>query len=94
MAEELTLTTPITKPSTLGWTVARLDFNWREAIIHVELLGTNGERLEHDYRGTLATNLMVALNKADLTVKSLHRRVLERLLADVVLDGTISGSPE
>ena len=37
---------------------------------------------------------MKALNKADLSVKSLHRRVLERLIADSFLPGLVSGSPE
>ena len=94
MAEKLTRTTPITYPSTTEWRIGRVDLNWTAAIIHIELAGTNGERKEHDYRGPEATSLMLGLNKADLSIKSLHKRVLEKLAADGVLTGSITGIPD
>jgi hypothetical protein len=38
--------------------------------------------------------MMISLNKVNLSVKSLHRRVIEQLINDGKLDGTISGSPD
>ena len=93
MAEELKLTTPVAYPSCIGYCVDRVDLNWRDTVIHIELRGTNNEKLEYEYRGEVATNLMLGLNTANLSVKSLHRRILERLVADGVLDGIVSGSP-
>lgn len=92
--EQFDLTNAITYPSTTNYRVLRLDLNWADAYIHIELRGTNGERFEYAYRGAVATNLMIALNKANLSIKSLHRRVLEQLDADGILDGTISGTPD
>jgi hypothetical protein len=43
---------------------------------------------------TKALNLMIALNKANLTVKSLQRRVLEQLAADGLLAGSVTGTPD
>lgn len=94
MAEQLTLTVVETKPVNTYYRVARLDLNWREAIIHIELTGTNGERKGHTYDGQTATSLMVVLNTANLSVKSLHRRVLERLVADGVILGSVTGTPD
>jgi hypothetical protein len=38
---------------------------------------------------------MIALNKVNLSTKSLHRRIIEQLQADGLLGtGTISGAPD
>ena len=45
------------------------------------------------YKGDTATTLMRALNKADLSVKSLQRRILERLVVDGKLPaGAVTGT--
>jgi len=49
--------------------------------------GTDADR-------TKAHNLMVALNKANLTIKSLQKRILEQLTTDGLLLGTVNGTPE
>ena len=95
MAETLSLTTPEVKTTTTTYyRVVCLVLNWEQAYISIQVRGTNGERRDFTYEGTVATNMMVALNKLDLSVKSLQRRVLERLIADGKLVGTVTGTPD
>ena len=94
MAELLTLAVPVVPPSITTYRVVYLAFDWLNPSITIGLTGANGERFNHSYSGPTATTLMVALNKANLSTISLHRRVIERLVADGVLAGTISGSPD
>jgi hypothetical protein len=37
---------------------------------------------------------MAALNKADLSSNSLQKRVLQKLIDDGVIPGTVSGAPD
>jgi hypothetical protein len=94
--ETLTLTTPVTTAATTttGYKVVlvHLDLEGAEIAIHVR--GTNGERRERRYEGADATAKMVALNKANLTIKSLQRRILELLTADGTLAGVVTGTPD
>jgi hypothetical protein len=96
MSETLTLTTAEITPqiSTTDYRVVRLWLGWDEQLIVIQLRGTNGERREFRYEGQTAIDLMVALNKANLTIKSLQRRLLERLVADGFLAGAVTGAPE
>lgn len=94
MPELLTLTTPVAKPSITDYRVSLLQFDWTGAAILVRLKSNSGEELTHIYSGATATALMVALNKANLTNNSLHRRVIAQLIVDGVVTGTISGSPD
>ena len=95
MAEQLDLTTPVLATGgTSFWKVDSLHLFKDKAVISIILDGDNGERLTLGYTGSEATDLMIALNKADLTIKSLHKRILERLVTDGKLAGTISGLPD
>lgn len=94
MAEQLDLSTPSTPPTLTYWQVVYLELNWVSQSIRIGLLGTNQETAQHNYNGDEATTLMAQLNKADLSIKSLQRRILERMLAEGVLEGTISGTPD
>jgi len=94
MAELLTLTTPVTTPSITTWRVVSLLLDWDAATIAIGLRGSGAERLSHAYTGPNATTMMIALNKANLTSNSLHKRILTQLNADGILAGTISGSPD
>jgi hypothetical protein len=95
MAETLVLTTAeIVSRTTTDYRVVGLLLAREQALILVHVRGTNGERKEFRYDGTVAINLMIALNKADLSVKSLERRILERLSADGKLVGAVTGSPD
>lgn len=95
MAERIDLTTPFQPdPSSASdLVVAKIVLDWEGAGI-VITLKKNGVRKEVSYNGATATTLMNQLNTANLSTKSLHRRLLERLIADGHLSGTISGSPD
>lgn len=93
--EQLDLTTPLTTPNVTYYRVTRVYMDFPAAFIKIDLVDTNSRELTHTYTNSTATTFMVALNKANLSVKSLHRRIIERLQADGVLPaGTISGSPD
>lgn len=94
MAEQLDLTTPETKPTNSFYKVERISFDWPAKIISISLVGQNGEAKSHSYTGTTAQTLMIALNKVDLSVLSLHKRILNRLITDGVISGTVSGVPD
>jgi hypothetical protein len=74
----------------------------REAEVRVTFREVNGlgfvsggRSLECRYEGDIAETLVVGLNKANLPVKSLERRVTERCQLDGKLGaGTISGVPQ
>lgn len=96
MSERVDLTVPDqTEPGTTHYSVASLFLSWEAKSITIVLLGENNERKQVVYDdNTGATALMNGLNKADLSVKSLHKRIMERLLSDGHLAGTISGTPD
>ena len=94
MAEQLDLTTPVTTPDITSWRVVYLELNWAAQSIRIGLLGTNGETSHHNYNGEVAETMMINLNKVNLSTTSLQRRILERLLADGLLVGSISGTPD
>ena len=96
--EQLDLTTPIVQPTITQYTVDQLVLSWSQGIVRIDVLNTlTGDRKSFLYhRNTTPTGqtLMRALNKADLSVKSLQRRILERLALDGHLVGTVSGTPD
>lgn len=103
MPETLTLTSPIipTAPSITGYSVRSIYLGRSEGVIRVEVEDNNKHRTTAVYAdtvtppSTVATDLMNALNKANLTTKSLQRRILEQLAADGKLGaGAVSGTPE
>lgn len=96
MAEQVDLTTAIT--NTL-WKVGGLNINTgqhtaSQASLSVTLYGANGEIKTHGFTGLQAWNLIKQLNTANLTVTSLEKRILNKLITDGVIAGTISGLPE
>lgn len=95
MAEKIDLTTPF-KPDpreAADLSVAKLVLDFAGQGIHITL-SKNGVKKEVSYNGAEATTLMIALNKANLSTKSLQRRILERIIADNQLSGVVSGSPD
>lgn len=94
MAEQLNLTTPIVPPTITNYRVVLLELNWKSAFIGIGMEGPNGETFRYSYSGVTATNLMIALNKANLSTTSLQKRILNQLLADGVVVGTVSGTPD
>jgi hypothetical protein len=106
VAEDLVLAAPEVVPqiTTATYRLVGLFLDWERTTIIIRLRGANGETKSFTYGGndpstsqaakTKALNLMTALNTANLTIKSLQRRVLEQLIADGLLLGTIAGTPD
>ena len=95
MAEQLDLASPAqSAPGTVIWKPILVHLNWEQKTIKIGFRGDNGEYTSIGYEDTEAINLMIALNKADLSTKSLHRRIMEKVVADGKLSGTISGTPD
>jgi glycine cleavage system pyridoxal-binding protein P len=94
MAEQLDLTTPLVPPTRTTYTVIRLLLDWNASVISITVRGSDGLDTVAEYTGATAVTLMNQLNKVDLGVKSLQRRILERLVTDAKLPtGTVSGTP-
>lgn len=105
--ERLTLETPIAK-ATVAWRVRTLTLERglqhdaegevvndpTGSFIEVLLIGEDGERKQHRWRGADADAMIVALNKANLSTTSLTKRIFNRLIADGVIAGTVAGTPE
>lgn len=95
MAEQLDLTTPIAKPSVAAYTIASLFLDWLGSRIVISIIGSDGTGFVAEYSGAAAVTLMTALNSANLSVKSLYRRILEKLVLDGKLPaGSVSGTPQ
>jgi len=94
MPELLTLSTPITRPSRTGYTILFLSLDWQNAAIAIRVQGSDGVEESFGYAGNEATALMTVLNSANLSTKSLYKRVIEKLQADGHLPaGSVTGSP-
>jgi len=95
MAETFTLDTPVKGKTVSEMTVDEVNMKWGAAILAIVLLDNLGRVTHHRYIGDEACAKMKALNKANLSTKSLHRRVLEMLVADGRIDaGTITGTSD
>ena len=98
MAERIVLTAPVVTTRTLdGYTLAELNLRrWPSPLIVVRVMGPNGEMQSITYDGTTATTLMTALNKANLSTRSLTARVFDRLVADYpqLFTGTVDATPD
>ena len=80
---------------TMTYKIVRIVFDWEHGRFAIMLKGANGARKEVVYgQNTGARDLMRSLNRANFTTKSLHRRLMEKLLADGHLVGSISGVPD
>lgn len=77
------------------YSIAALILEWDAKQIIIRLKGSDGSYVTHDYNESEgAVALMTSLNKANLATKSLHRRVMEKLIADGKIVGSISGTPD
>jgi len=92
--EQIDLTAPEIKPTNNYYRINKLYFIWDTSHILIELIGQNGEEKEFSYSGIEAQNMMIALNKMDLSVKSLHRRIMEKLISDGLIGGVIAGTAD
>jgi hypothetical protein len=94
--EQLDLTTPITTTRT-SYRVSKFHLDgWQDPtpVIVVGVIGSDGFEQEFEYRGTQAAERLSVLNTANLTTRSLEKRLLEVLVNDGKLPpGTVSGTP-
>ena len=95
MAEQINLTTPISEPSTTFYKVMSLNCDWENARVNIYLKDTVSNKRQHfEYVGTVAADLMVLMSKKNFATTSMQRVILNKLIADGYLAGTISGSPD
>lgn len=96
MAEAIQLTTPITRPAAdlTTYTIRGLWLDWGHLSIVIHLRGTNGEPKEVRYDGAVAETMMRNLNTANLSTRSLKARIMDRLVQDDNIIGTVTGSPD
>ena len=74
--------------------ITKIVLDWQGSTIEVHLKDDQDTPSVVTYAGATATNLMIILNTANLSVKSLHKRVIEKLMLDGKLpSGDITGSP-
>ena len=89
--ERATLTVPVVATNS-EYRVSRLLLDWDNAAITIYLKGSNGEDKACSYSGPVATTMMVGLNKANLSTRSLNQRIFDRLIADACIAATVTGS--
>ena len=99
MSESLSLTSAITPtgPTVASYGIWSLYLGRGEGRIVVVVTDNNATRTTCAYEDTpgnpVATNLMVALNKANLTTASLQKRVLQQAVTDGKLPaGSVTGT--
>lgn len=74
--------------------IASVALNWENKTMTIVLTAPGGFRKTIQYVDPQATTMMRAINKANLSTKSLHKRLLEQLATDGELIGAISGLPD
>lgn len=93
--ESVVLTTPITAAPVISYSIRYINLSWEMKVVEVGYTDNLGQANTKRYDGQTATNMIIALNKANLSIKSLHRRVMEQLMTDGVLPaGSITGTPD
>lgn len=94
--ERFTLQTPL---STSIYAINELRLTWGDGTVAAARITislsdatTGANPTVAVYNGAIAQSLMIALNKANLTTRSLNQRVLDRLILDGKIAGTVTGS--
>jgi hypothetical protein len=94
MGEQLDLATPVTKPAITNYRVSYMNLDLDNARIVVFLTANNGDTIQKTYDATTTPSgavLLHNLNTGNFSVNSLMKAVYNRLIADGVLAGTVSG---
>lgn len=97
MAEQLNLATPQVRPEeiTSAYKVASLTLQVEQQRVTVTIRGTHQELIVESVSGSEALTLMQQLNTANLTNRSLQKRILEWVASrHPELTGTVSGTPD
>lgn len=105
--ERITLTTPITRPSVPEYRLRALTLYVGDAGTTVDdrvdvdldpIQATSGSpddvlpTRRESYGGATANTIILQINKANLTTRSLQQRIFDRLIADGRLAGTVTGT--
>jgi hypothetical protein len=93
MAERLQLNVSTTITLT-GWDIYSLYLGRIEKRIEIQMIGDDGDRRTELIDGTTAETLLKQLNSANLSIKTLYRRVMEWLIANRGYQGTVTGTPD
>ena len=104
MPEQLTIDNP--PPVATAWRVTDFDLHLEvagaggsftddpeKASVWVKVVNDIGDSKEDRWTGQEAFNDIVSINKADLRVQTLQKRLLAKLVARGTLAGTVTGSP-
>lgn len=98
MAERIILSAPIVTQHTLDvWRLAEVLLRREPSpTIVIRLVGPNGEQQAISYDGSTAQTMLVALNKANLSTRSLTARIFDRLVSDYpqLFTGTVDATPD
>jgi hypothetical protein len=91
--ERATLTTPKVLTTTV-YRLSTLVLDWDSPSVVITLKSTTvaDDTKVCSYTGATATTMMIALNKANLTTRSLNQRIFDRLITDACLVGTVTGT--
>jgi hypothetical protein len=108
MAEQLTLTDPVVVPEqvTSTYRVVALMLNSETVtaadptgapspgLVVIQLRDNLGVGSSYQYVGAEAMDLIRYLNTGNFSIKSMQKRILEKLSKDGKLVGTVAGTPE
>lgn len=94
MAEQLVLTQPETKPSVTEYQIHILSLDRTLGRVTITVKSNTGSIKTFMYSDNQGANMIKAINKGNFTVNSLHKQMLEKLVADGHLSGTVTGQPE
>jgi hypothetical protein len=107
MSEQHDLDVPVTTPaiSITGYKVRRIELDLEQAatvplssepgLVSITLKDNNGVYTNYTYTGATAVTMIKTLNTANLTTKSLQKRILEQLEKDGKIGtGNVSGTPD
>jgi hypothetical protein len=96
MAEKITLTVPlVTHYAVSDYEVTGVFVGRNPFKLTIYYRDSLGNEFSDETVGDAAEPLVKALNKANLSIKSLERRALEKLQADGRISaGSVTGSPE
>lgn len=95
--EIIQLTTPEaipTPPPITGWSIAVIHLDIQASTILITFRTPAGDKRDWLIEGTPAYNRIRALMVANLSLKSLPRRIYELALTDGVFAGSITGAPD
>jgi hypothetical protein len=90
--ERVDVGTPIVKTITT-WRVNVFSVKPEQDTIFIQVIANTGETRDKSYTGPVGRTLISGLNTANLTTRSLYQRILDRLIADGVIAGTVAGTP-